>query len=227
MDLILLLIGLSTFAVIGMQSENGSQLPELEILQPSDIPPAPGESEPASDDVVEAPKFAPLPDTPAPKLAPLPEDTAETPKFAPLPDTPAAPKFAPLPEPSGFAPEDQTPSGKFTTAGEVKPILSATLANWIGVREYDGQDLIYFTHLLAWRCGLHEIRFAVNDGPEQVFPAEPCYSDTGAPNAIKADTVLPYATAPLKSTESVTVSLLFDDMTTRTERFTRSDVLMP
>lgn len=127
----------------------------------------------------------------------------------------------------GFTPEEQVATGRFLTALEVKPILAATEANWVAVRAFNGQDLLYFTHLLAWRCGLFEIRYAVNGGAEQVFPAEPCYVDTNAPNAIKAETVLPYLTFPLGSVAEVEISLLYDDGTTGSARFARSSILMP
>ena len=84
-----------------------------------------------------------------------------------------------------FEAEDQTPTGRFTTATEVKPILNATRANWVAIREYDGQDLLYLTHLLSWRCGLHQIRYAVNDGPLQSWPMPPCLLDSAQPNAIR------------------------------------------
>ena len=95
----------------------------------------------------------------------------------------------------------------FTTAAEVKPILEATRANWIAVREWDGNDLIYFTHLESWRCGLSEVRYAVNGGVEQIWPMDPCFEDTAQPNAIAADR-LPYTVLPLKSVESVTVTVV-------------------
>ena len=128
---------------------------------------------------------------------------------------------------AGFEPEEQVATGRFLTALEVRPILSATRASWVAVREFDGQDLLYFTQILSWRCGLHEIRFAVNGGAEEVFPAEPCYVDTNAPNAIRAEDVLPYLTYPPGSVAQVDVRLIYDDGTEATATFERRSILMP
>ena len=43
------------------------------------------------------------------------------------------------------------------------------------MREYDGQDLLYFTNLLAWRCGLTAIRYRINANEPVEFTMEPCY----------------------------------------------------
>lgn len=99
----------------------------------------------------------------------------------------------------------------FTTADEVRPILNATKGNWIAVREYDGRDLLYFTHLLAWRCGLTAIHYSVNGGAETMFEAEPCYEGENPPNAIKSTTILPYLPFDLKSINSVDVRIVYDD----------------
>ena len=126
-----------------------------------------------------------------------------------------------------WQPEPQTPTGKFTTATEVKPILTATKTAWVAVREYDGNDLLYFTHLAAWRCGLHEIRYGVNGAAEQVFEVEECYVDTAQPNAMKMETHLPYVILDVGSVDSVSVSLIFDDGTQDSATYQRSDILMP
>jgi hypothetical protein len=134
---------------------------------------------------------------------------------------------AEAPATPAFEAEEQVATGKFLTALEVKPILGATRGNWIAVREYEGQDLLYFTHLLAWRCGLHQIRYTVNGGPEEVLEMEPCYVDTNAPGALKADQILPYLTYPLQSVETVEVHLVYDDNSEETASFARKEVLMP
>ena len=129
--------------------------------------------------------------------------------------------------PTGFVAEPQVPTGQFTTAVEVKPILQATKANWVAVREYEGRDLLYVTHLLSWRCGMHQVRYAINDGPMQVWPLPPCLMGTAQPNAIRAEDGLPYQVFGLGSVGSVTVEILFDDLTTDSARFDRAQVLMP
>lgn len=122
--------------------------------------------------------------------------------------------------------EDQTPTGKFLTASEVKPILGATKGNWIAVREWEGQDLIYFTHLLSWRCGLYEIRYTVNGGVQQVWPFPDCDPATHTMGVIPEGTAI-YTELPLKSVESVAVELLYDDLSTETATFERAAVLIP
>lgn len=125
-------------------------------------------------------------------------------------------------------PEDQTPTGKFTTAAEVKPILGMTTGNWVAVRAYNGQDLLYFTHLLAWRCGLWDIEYSVNDGPSQAFAMEECHDDSATPNALTdVETYLPYVTLPMDSVEKVSVTVTFDDGTMQSVAFDRAAIQMP
>ncbi|MFY0617958.1 hypothetical protein [Shimia sp.] len=124
------------------------------------------------------------------------------------------------------AAEDQTPTGKFLTATEVRPILEATQANWIGVREFDGRDLVYFTHLVSWRCGLYEVRYQINGGPEQLFPISECPSDIVSAMAIPEDAQV-FITEALGSVKTVDVTVLYDDLGTASATFARAEVLMP
>ena len=126
-----------------------------------------------------------------------------------------------------WQPEPQEPTGKFTTATEVKPILTATKTAWVAVREYDGNDLLYFTHLVAWRCGLREIRYRVNGAAEQVFEVEECYVTAAQPNAMKMETHLPYVILDIGTVENISVTLIFDDGTKDSATYQRSDILMP
>lgn len=128
---------------------------------------------------------------------------------------------------SHLAAEPQVPTGKFTTATEVRPILTATKSSWVAVREYGGEDLLYVTQIWAWRCGLVEMKVGVNGALPQVWPLPPCHIETGAPNAITEADGLPYARFPLGSIETVEVQLTFDDLGTDTGLFARSTVLMP
>ena len=131
------------------------------------------------------------------------------------------------PEAPGLVAEPQVPTGKFTTATEVKPILTATKANWVAIRDYDGQDLLYVTHLLAWRCGLDAIFFSVNGGAEERWKTEPCYEGEATPNAQKGQAFLPFNSYPLGSVASLSVRIVFDDGTEDAAKYQRKAVLMP
>lgn len=127
------------------------------------------------------------------------------------------------------APEPQVPTGRFETAAEVRPVLDAVRASWVAVREHEGQDLLYFTSLLSWRCGLWEVRYGLNGAPpETVVPLEPCHRDTASPNAmVEPEDFPPYVAAPLGSIETVDVVVVFDDGAADGAVYARRSVLMP
>ncbi|MEP2718414.1 hypothetical protein, partial [Pseudophaeobacter sp.] len=99
---------------------------------------------------------------------------------------------------------------------EVKPILAATKANWVSVRELDGQDLLYVTHLWSWRCGLDGMRIGINGEPPVVWPLPPCREDQAAPNAILPEDGLPFGVFPLGSIQQISIDLFYDDKTFET-----------
>ena len=117
----------------------------------------------------------------------------------------------------------------FTTAAEVKPILSVTKPKWIAVREYDGMDLVYFTNLLAWRCGVQTVAYGLNGAaPDTLLVFEPCYEAEPQPNALKMDQgVMPFIKAALGSVQSVTVLVTYDDGSTDTGDYLRAAVMTP
>jgi len=137
----------------------------------------------------------------------------------------AATETAPTPEPQR-TPEPQVPTGQFTTAIEVRPILDVTKANWAAVRLYNGQDLVYFTGLLSWRCGLWDIRYGINGAPATTpFEMEPCHSETGQPNALTdVANFLPYITLPPESVESLVVEITYDDGSTDSVSYDRAQI---
>lgn len=115
---------------------------------------------------------------------------------------------------------------QFTTAAEVRPILEATRANWVALRRWDGKELLYFTHLEAWRCGMAQVRFAVNGGAEQPWDMPPCLTGTPSPNAIPADR-LPFTDLPAEALQSVTVVVVLADGTALRQDYARATILMP
>lgn len=130
-------------------------------------------------------------------------------------------------EPAALVAEPQEPSGKFTTATEVRPILNATKGNWIAVREFDGKDLVYVTHLWTWRCGLLEMRLGINGAAPEIWPLPDCHMDQPMPGVVLEQDGLPYRSFELGSVQSIDVQITYDDLGTDAVSFDRSQVLMP
>ncbi len=114
---------------------------------------------------------------------------------------------------------------QFLTAAEVKPILEMTQGNWLGVRVYDGNDLLYFTHLVTFRCGLEEVFYGINgEMPSEALPMEPCHEGTAAPGAMDPVKYPPYMTFPVGSIHSVTLMMMYDDGDIQEVTFERAQI---
>lgn len=116
---------------------------------------------------------------------------------------------------------------QFTTAEQIRPILEATRSSWIALRPWEGKELLYFTHLESWRCGMAEVRFSVNStAAGRVWEMPPCLTGTAQPNAIPAER-LPYAELPADALQTVTVIVVLKDGTELRQDYTRAQILMP
>ena len=116
---------------------------------------------------------------------------------------------------------------QFTTAAEVKPILEMTKGNWVALRKYNGNDLVYFSHLIAWRCGLESVRYGINGPADTDLQLEKCNLEYQQPNVI-LDTSIPlYTTRTLDSVKTIAVEITYDDGTKQAEVIDASKVLIP
>ncbi|MEP5732245.1 MAG: hypothetical protein ABJL67_23085 [Sulfitobacter sp.] len=129
--------------------------------------------------------------------------------------------------PVGLVPEPQNSTGKFTTAAEIKPILEATKGNWVAVRDYDGKDWLYVTHLWGWRCGLKALAISVNGETMQNWPLPPCHEEYVTPNAILEDDGIPALSFRKDSVRTITIQIVYDDLSMDIAHFERGNVLIP
>ncbi len=120
-----------------------------------------------------------------------------------------------------------TAQAQVMTAAEVKPILQMTQGNWLAVRVYDGHDLLYFTQLVTFRCGLEEVFYGINgEVPSQPLPMEPCHEGTASPGAMDPVKYPPYMTFPVGSVHSVSLMMMYDDGDIQEVTFERAQIQM-
>lgn len=114
-------------------------------------------------------------------------------------------------------------AAQFNSAAEVKPILKMIKPQWVSLREFNGQDLLYFTILEVYRCGIEQIRYTINEAKPVVWVTPPCEGDETFSD-IPADR-LPYTGFGLRSVDRVRVELTYDDGTAEWADYARGDIL--
>lgn len=109
-------------------------------------------------------------------------------------------------------------------AAQIRPILNATKGQWVAVREWQGQDLVYFTHLLTWRCGLNKIQYSVNsNAANKNWSFIPCDETAENPMALPPGQKI-YTGFDLNSVQTVTVKITYDDGAQDTVTYNRKAV---
>jgi len=93
--------------------------------------------------------------------------------------------------------------------GMEKQVLPMTKDSWVAFRNYDGRQLVYFTHLVVYRCGLSAVRYSINsDTLDRRLDMPPC--DADRPNEIPSD-YLPFLALPLGAAETLAVQVVYGD----------------
>ena len=90
-----------------------------------------------------------------------------------------------------------------------KKLVGQLWTAWISFREYNGL-LVYFTHLVSYRCGIKEVRYGLEDGPlDEVWPMPECNPNN--PHAIPNDAKI-YRNIP-ETTKAMRVQVTYYDGT--------------
>lgn len=92
--------------------------------------------------------------------------------------------------------------------GQEKHVLNLTKTGWVQFRDFNGQQLIYFTHLESYRCGIKAVHYSLDgDALDREWKLQPC--DPRNPHAITTNK--PYITLPPGRAKSISVQVTFSD----------------
>jgi uncharacterized caspase-like protein len=93
-------------------------------------------------------------------------------------------------------------------ASSTKDTLQMSPTSWLSFRDYDGRRLLYFTSLISSRCGIAEVRYALDSmSPARVFQLPPC--NRNEPFSVPSDFLI-YIETPL-ATRFASVQLRYKD----------------
>jgi hypothetical protein len=104
--------------------------------------------------------------------------------------------------------------GDLTQAPGVAMIHQAIKDQMVSFKQEGEVDFVYFTALLAWRCGVTQVLVGLNGAPPSIpLPMEPCYRDLREPNTLKMDRPeFPiFLKMPAGSAQTMTLRIQYDD----------------
>jgi hypothetical protein len=88
-----------------------------------------------------------------------------------------------------------------------RKILDMTATNWLSFREFNGL-LVYYSHLLSYRCAIREVRIGVDNAvPDKILKMPPC--NMNDPSAIPNGAMIYQKLSP--TTQFMSVELTYRD----------------
>lgn len=92
----------------------------------------------------------------------------------------------------------------------IKQALQMTSKGWISFRDFEGNQLIYFTNLESYTCGILQVHYSIDsEDLDEVWTLQKC--DYKNPLAVTKEK--PYLTMPKDSVKSITLQITFADGT--------------
>lgn len=93
---------------------------------------------------------------------------------------------------------------------QMKQMLNMTQSSWLSFRDFNAKQLLYFTHLEMYTCGIKEVRYSINnDKLDKIYPLQKC--DPKAPMSMTKEK--PYLTFELNRVKEVVLEVTFIDGT--------------
>lgn len=93
---------------------------------------------------------------------------------------------------------------------QMRMMIEAGADQWIAFRDYDGRQLVYFTHFVSMKCGIEELRYSVNSTElDQVWPLPECHEQI--PFHVDPEKDQVYLDLDLGTAETVTVLVRYLD----------------
>jgi len=95
-----------------------------------------------------------------------------------------------------------------------KSILDRMPTGWVSYRKWNGKMLMYFTHLISYRCAIETVEYGFDtDTPDRVYELAPCNPNDPHVVATKSGRDTDIYTAIPKRTKYTTVRLTYKDGT--------------
>ena len=120
------------------------------------------------------------------------------------------------------------PTDAITAPAEIRALLAQDHVQLAQIDAFGGSDTVFFTNLVAVRCGLASVHFGVNGAAATTpLPLEPCHTGTARPNERRDPAGFPnFVRFAQDSVTLITLDIAFTDGVTETATLPRAGIML-